>query len=273
MLRLGHILYSNCFPVHALLVDRGAPDWIELTPGVPSHLNRALSAGEIDVSPSSSIEYARNADRYRILPGLVIGARGAVQSILLESERPPESLDGEEVALPTASATSVVLLRILLERRWGVRPRYRWFEQGAGADPVGEGAAAALWIGDVALERALDGTSRPLLDLGAAWYEWTGLPFAFAVWQVSAGTERDEELHALHELLHESRAYFDANVDALATHHAATYGLDAGLLARYWRTLEFTLDDSVIAGLLRYYELAASLGEIPRVPELRWVTR
>lgn len=272
MLRLGHIRYSNCFPVHALLVDRGAPEWIELTPGIPSYLNRLLSEGRLDVTPSSSIEYARNADRYRILPGPVIGARGAVLSILLESERAPESLDGEEVAIPTASATSVVLLRILLERRWGVRPRYRWFEQGTGVDPLGEGAAAALWIGDVALERSLEPT-RPLLDLGVVWHEWTGLPFAFAVWQVAAGAERDAELHALHDLLRESRSYFEANAEALATRHAATYGLDAALLARYWRTLEYTLDDSVLAGLMRYYELAASLGVIPGVPELRWVTR
>jgi hypothetical protein len=28
-LRLGHIVYSNCFPVHAGLIDRGPPDWLE----------------------------------------------------------------------------------------------------------------------------------------------------------------------------------------------------------------------------------------------------
>jgi chorismate dehydratase len=271
MLRVGHISYSNCFPIHALLLDRGVPPWLELRPGIPSVLNAELEAGSVDVAPSSSIEYARHAGRYRLLPDVVIGSRGPVESILLETTRAPEALDGEEVALPTASATSVVLLRILLEKRYGVKPRYRWFEQGPGADPVREGAAAALWIGDVALRRETVAAGT-LLDLGAAWTEWTGLPFAFAVWQVSAGPEKDDEMRALHGLLLESRAYFEENVEGLAERFASHYGLPAERLARYWRTLAFTLDEPMQRGLLHYYRLAAELGEAPRVDALKWLT-
>src|SRR5690606_13288757 len=113
-LRLGNIVYSNCFPVHARLLDRPRPDDPRLVEGIPSLLNGLLARGELDVSPSSSIEYARHAERYRILPDLVIGSRGAVRSILLLGDRPPEELGGRTVALPTASATSVVPLKILL---------------------------------------------------------------------------------------------------------------------------------------------------------------
>jgi len=271
MLRLGHIVYSNCFPTHALLLDRGVPDWLELRPGVPAELNAELRAGRIDVAPCSSIEFARQADRYRLLPDLVIGSAGPVQSILLEGAASMEDLDGREVALPTASATSVVLLRILLELRLGVRPRYRWFDQSEEVDPVGDGAAAALWIGDRAMRRA-ERSERPLLDLGEAWYAWTGLPFAFAVWQASAGPERDGELRALHGLLLESLAYFEANVDALAERHAARYAMTPERLARYWRTLRFRLDAPVQEGLLHFYRLAAELREAPTVSTLRWVT-
>ena len=28
MLRLGHIQYSNCFPVHAALIDERPPAWL-----------------------------------------------------------------------------------------------------------------------------------------------------------------------------------------------------------------------------------------------------
>src|SRR5690606_33610897 len=160
MLRLGHIQYSSCVPVHALLLGRGVPAGIELRAGVPAVLNAELRAGQVDVAPCSSIEFARQADRYRLLPGLVIGSAGPVQSILLEGAAALEDLDGREVALPTASATSVVLLRILLELRLGVRPHYRWFDQSEEADPVGAGAAAALWIGDHAMRRA-ERSGRP----------------------------------------------------------------------------------------------------------------
>ena len=271
MLRLGHIEYSNCFPVHALLVDRGAPSWLELVPGIPSELNRALAAGEIDVSPCSSIEFARHADHYRILPDFVIGSDGPVQSILVESDRPLDALDGEEVALPTASATSVVLLRILLEQRLGIRARYRWFDQATEADPVSGGAAAALRIGDVALRREFP-AGRLVQDLGALWNEWTGLPFAFAVWQASPGPESDAELLALHALLLESRTWFYHNAGDLACRHQATFGLPPARLDAYWRSLSYTLDERMLRGLLHFYACAAELGEVPvPPPALRWV--
>ncbi len=272
MLRLGHIDYSNCIPVHALLLERGAPPWIELRRGVPSALNAELRAGAVDVAPSSSIEYARNAARYRLLPDFAIGSTGPVGSILLEAERPPEALGDVEVAIPTASATSVVLLRALLERRHGVRPRYRWYGQSDAADPVGDGAAAALWIGDVALRRA-GRTPRPLLDLGAAWTEWTGLPFVYALWQTSAGPERDGELSALHATLVESWRYFEAAIDELAACHAPALGLEPARLACYWRSLEYGLGEAVQRGLLHFFRLAVELGEAPAVPALRWVSR
>ncbi|MBI4545125.1 MAG: menaquinone biosynthesis protein, partial [Gemmatimonadetes bacterium] len=208
---MGHIGYSNCFPVHALLLDQAVPPGLELRTGVPSALNAELAAGLVDVAPSSSIEYARHALRYRLFPDLAIGSAGPVGSILLETRLPPAELEGHEVALPTASATSTVLLRILLEQRFGVRPRYRWFDQDSEHDPLqAEGAAAALWIGDVALRRT-PAAGYCLLDLGTAWTEWTHLPFVYALWQTSAGAERDAEIRALHTLLLESRAFFHAN--------------------------------------------------------------
>lgn len=270
-LRLGHIEYSNCIPVHSLLLDGDVPEGLELRRGVPSALNAELRAGTIDVAPSSSIEYARNAARYRLIPGFAIGSVGALGSVVLETDRPAEELDGEEVVLPTASATSVVLLRVLLETRLGVRPRYRWHEQSDDADPFAGGAAAALWIGDVALRRAMR-TSRRILDLGELWTEWTGLPFVFALWQIAAGPERDTELLALQETLRESMRYFEGHVDELAARHAATYGLSPEHLAGYWQSLEYGLDERQQRGLLHFYRCAVELGEAPAVPELRWIT-
>jgi len=272
MLTIGHIEYSNCIPVHALLLEGDAPPGIEVRSGVPTALNAELRAGKIHVAPSSSIEYARNADRYRLLPGFAIGARGDVQSVLLETSRPLEELDGAEVAVPTASATSVVLLRALCEIRHGVRPRYREFVQTDEADPIGDGAVAALWIGDIALRR-VGRTRYPLLDMGRLFTEWTGLPFVFALWQTSAGPELDDELLALVETLEASRRYYEVNAEALAERYAPDVGLDPARLVRYWRSLEYGLDEEMQRGLLHFYELAAVLGEVPGVPPLRWVTR
>lgn len=264
MIRLGHIDYSNCVPVHALLLERGAPG-VELVRDIPSRLNAALAAGAIHAAPCSSIEYARHADEYRILPAHAIGSVGAVQSILLETAVPIEHLDGCDVAIPTASATSVVLLRALLELRLGVQPRYRWFEQGS-ADPIADGAAAALRIGDVALTRRTP-PQRAVHDLGAEWLQWTGLPFAFAVWQVRRDLA-DADVARLARLLGESRAYWAAAPAAIAERHAARFGLHPARLLDYWSSLRFDLDAAMQRGLLHFYSLAAELGEAPRTDAL-----
>ncbi len=268
-LRLGHIVYSNCFPVHARLLDRPAEGDPTLVEGVPSSLNRLLSEGGIHVAPSSSIEYAYHADRYRLIPDLVIGSRGPVRSILLVSDRDPRELDGELVAIPTASASSVVLLKILLSKRWSVKTRFLWFDQ-ATEDPFLAGAAAALFIGDVALNPTLRPELPIRLDLGAEWWDQTGLPFAFALWQTST-PDLTGELRALHSLLVESREFGLRERTGLAARYSARFRMDPRALDRYWADLSFDLDSDMVRGLEEFYRLAAAIGEIPRAPELRWI--
>lgn len=267
MIRLGHIEYSNCVPVHALLLGEDAPPDVCVRSGVPTELNRALAAGEIDAAPCSSIEYARHAGEYDVLP-FTIASRGPVQSILFECRRAPESLDGALVALPSASATSVVLLRILLERHWGVQPRFRPFEQ-ASEDPFTAGADAALWIGDVALRRAAS-PGHACHDLGRVWLEWTGLPFAFALWQVRRELPTAER-ERLHELLRASRAWFLERADRLALEYSPRFGVPPARLLAYWSSLIYELDDDVLRGLSRFLALAAELGEAPAVERVRLV--
>jgi chorismate dehydratase len=242
---------------------------VRVVEGVPSALNRMLDAGTIQVAPCSSIEFARHADRYRVLPNLVIGSDGPVRSILLLSRRDPGTLGpAATVAIPTASATSVVLLKVLLRMRWGAAPAFRWFDQ-ARDDPFAGGADAALFIGDVALREGLHPELPVRLDLGEVWTEQTGLPFAFAVWQAGGGSDAD--LRRLHCLLLESRARGLADLDALAAGSAERFGFPAGRLAGYWRELRYDLDARMIEGLRTFYRMAAEAGEIAAEPELRWV--
>ena len=65
MIRLGRISYVNMAPLFFRLDAH-----VEEVAGVPTELNRALLAGEVDLAPISSIEYARHAPRLKILPRL-----------------------------------------------------------------------------------------------------------------------------------------------------------------------------------------------------------
>ncbi|NTW59927.1 MAG: menaquinone biosynthesis protein, partial [Nitrospirae bacterium] len=164
MLKLGHIIYSNCFPVHAGILTGKVECPFTIMEGIPTELNRALVEGKIDVSPSSSIEYATYPGKYRILSGLSITSRNKVMSILLESRVPLDELNNRTVALTTASATSVVLLRVILELFTGVTPEFMLYEQGV-EDPY-DRADAVLTIGDLALKRSVSPRFPHAYDLG-----------------------------------------------------------------------------------------------------------
>jgi chorismate dehydratase len=268
MIKLGHIVYSNCFPVHAGIVTGKVACPFPIVEGIPSELNRALVEGKIDVSPSSSIEYATNPGKYRILSGLSITSRNKVMSILLESRVPLDELNNKTVALTTASATSVVLLRVILELFTGVNPDFMLYEQGV-EDPYDQ-ADAVLTIGDLAIKRSLSPRFPHTYDLGEIWHRQTGLPFVFALWQVNYRKSMDQDLARLTDILRESKQYGLSRLQELADEHAAQFGISAETLLRYWNLFSYDLGPDEQKGLLTYYGYAAELGAIDAVPELRF---
>jgi chorismate dehydratase len=247
VVRLGRISYVNMAPVFYRLDAE-----VEEIQGVPTELNRRLLAGELDVAPISSIEYARNADRLRLLPRLCVGSEGAVDSIQLVSRKPLEQV--RSVAITPESATSVVLTRVLLPEAEHV--------------PLGEEADAKLLIGDAALKSAFEDPT-PHYDLGRLWLERTGLPMVFAVWACP------EPLHAgLAELEHAlvtSVRLARAEPEQLAHEASEHYGYPAGFLARYFEKLRYSFGPRERAGLMTFLELAHEAGELAEVPELRFV--
>ena len=281
MLRLGNIDYSNCYPIHGPVLDGLRPNWLDVVDGTPSDLNRRLARGELDIAPGSSIELARHSREYGVLRGLCIGSAGPVESIILATRQPLEQLDGRTVALPTASATSRCLLRILLETRYGVRPVWVDFDQretdplapgGAepGGRPDGSAADAALFIGDVALRRRRQ-PGEAYVDLGAEWTAWTGLPFAYALWLISDRAVGRPETAELHRLFLANRDAIATDIAALAELAGTRYGFSARRLRVYWSRIRYDLDGPMLAGLRRFLELASEIGEAPRVEDIRLV--
>ncbi len=247
MIRLGRISYVNMAPVfYRLDAD------VEEVSGVPTELNRRLLDGEIDVAPISSIEYARNADRLRLLPRLCVSSQGAVDSIQLVSKLPLE--DVRTVAVTPESATSVVLTKVLLGE--------------ANHVPLGEEADAKLLIGDAALKSAFEDPT-PHYDLGRLWLERTGLPMVFAVW--AAPEPLADGLAELEEALVASLRMARAEPERLAHEASERYGYPPGFLARYFEKLRYSFGPRERAGLVTFLELARDAGELESVPELRFV--
>ncbi|HXF98971.1 MAG TPA: menaquinone biosynthesis protein [Gaiellaceae bacterium] len=246
-LRLGRISYVNMAPVfYGLEAD------VEEVTGVPTELSRLLLAGEIDVAPIPSIDYARHADRLRVLPRLCVSSEGAVDSIQLVTRLPLGQV--RSVAVTPESATSAVLVRVLLPR--------------AELVPLGMEADATLLIGDAALRSAFEDPT-PHFDLGRMWRERTGLPMVFAVW--AAPEPVADGLLDLEHALVASVRLARAEPERLARQASETYGYPPGFLARYFEKLRYSFGPRERAGLYTFLEMARDAGELEHVPELRFV--
>lgn len=274
MLRIGRITYANCSPIFHELQKQSSAGEYQFVGGVPSHLNIMLASGEIDVCPSSSIEYALHPEHYLILPDISISSSGAVKSVLLFSRVPIEELDGQTILLSSESATSVNLLRILIEKRFGCVCRYA--ASALPLDSALQEAAAMLLIGDGALRASLSEPGLHIYDLGGLWYDWTGLPFVFALWLCSRKVVREQpaEVERLAGRLLAAKEKACASFDALAQDSPEAQWMGVSRLVDYWReNLSFDLESGHRQGLMLFYRYCTELGLLKSSPELHFLTR
>ena len=118
-----------------------------------------------------------------------------------------------------SSMTSVVLLELLFEHVWEARPTFvpadaEIADLARAEQPEHD---ARLIIGDAALLLSSGASDLArqypyAYDLGAAWKQWTGLPFVFAVW-VALRTTPVEHSLALHAQLIRSRDWGLAHLE------------------------------------------------------------
>ncbi len=186
--RAGSVRYLNAVPL-----TRGLEE--EIIFATPAKLAAMLQRGELDAALVSVTEVLFK-DHYDVLDGIAVASLGEVKSVLLAHRGPLEG--AREVFCDTASLTSVELLRVLLAER-GLKPEFKplaSYDFGALPD-------YALLIGDTALDFSLAAREHEIWDLGAAWYELTGLPFVYAVWALRRGRDNT----ALRQQLREARDF------------------------------------------------------------------
>ena len=273
-MRVGRIPYINCFPVYGA-VDRGiVPLAATLVDGVPTALNRLMAEGALDVSVVSTVEYARDSERYLLLPDLAISCDGPVRSVMLFSHAPAESLTGKRVLVSRSSMTSVHLLELLFEQVWRARPEF--VPGDAEADALSTDGqqefAARLVIGDAAL--MLQSAGHPLAmahgtryeqvyDLGAEWKAWTGLPFVFAVWVAQRTTPVARAL-AVHASLIASRDWGVAHLPELSAQAARATGVPVNECRHYFDGLDWRLGLEDLDGLTEFFRRLELVGRVPR---------
>jgi chorismate dehydratase len=270
--KVGHIQFLNCLPLYYGLVKSEALLDLELIKGTPTELNSLLINGKLDISPISSIEYARHYKSLVLFPEFTVSSDGEVKSILLVSRSPIENLSGKKIALTTTSATSQVLVKLILSRGYQVEPEYFTCQPDLGS-MLAE-AEAALLIGDIALRHYLDRQGMYLYDLGAEWKKLTGKKMVYAVWAVNRNFAETQKVLNEHvfEIFKKSMDYSMEHLSEIAEYAARWEPFSPSFLMDYFRSLRFTFDKEYQEGLLHFYKLAEELGAIEKVPELEFIS-
>ncbi len=107
---IGRVAFTNCDPLFHGLDKR----WSVL-PAPPAWLTGHLMRRDCLTAPIPTADYAKFSDELYLIPELGIVSNGAVGSVILFGSRKIENM--RDIALPSDSSTSKLLLRWLLKTR------------------------------------------------------------------------------------------------------------------------------------------------------------
>lgn len=254
VVRIGMVNFINTAPLYDVwLRTVNRSDW-RVVEAAPSVLNRMLYADQLDMGLVSSQEYAAHPENYLILDDISISASGPVGSVFLFSQCEPDDLTDKLVLLSGQSQTSVSLVKIILEKFYGVAP---WYEIGSALEAQGNSdIAAVLAIGDEALILSQNKAYPHKIDLGSIWNERTSLPFVFAVWamrqefcQSYPGTVQEIR----RELLR-CREEGRADLRNISRRVGPRVSMDADACYEYLKGIEHDMGPQKKKGLIRFIE-------------------
>jgi len=289
MLRVGQIPYLNLEPFFFGLPASGGPG-VELHPLPPRAMGLLAAEGGLDAGAFSLMDSVRLEDRFEPLGDFCLACGGEVRSVLFFTRRPIEEMAGATVAVTGETATSVVLLKLLLARRYGLSDvryvdlavsdpattpaaSFDRLRMAAGLGPPKGtlslprpglvegskgGADGCLLIGDGALRHrhGIEGLPHRY-DLAEEWAAWQGLPFIFARWMVRAAADEDEKT-ALREALAQRLRANLACLDAIGRVRR-DLGMTVSEIKTYLEGFTFELGERERRGMETFLRLSRSL--------------
>jgi chorismate dehydratase len=233
---------------------------IRFLDGTPSEQNKRLRDGTIMHSPSYSIEYAKNKEKYVICNRFCTSSTLEIQSVKLFSKYKWENLNGKAVYLTEESDTSVALLKLLSSLRFKVCPLWK-------TEPHDVACDAMLLIGNRALREGLDNKWEFSYDLASVWQDWQNLPFVFGLWTI-----RKEALDAGSSSLLES--YLNETEIGIKDFKENRYqclqkweehypsGLPQNLAYDYYNAVDYSFTVEHEKSLKKFYELSGMSAEL-----------
>ncbi|MHC1705246.1 MAG: menaquinone biosynthetic enzyme MqnA/MqnD family protein [Tenuifilaceae bacterium] len=175
-IKVTAVSYLNTAPFVYGLQHTSIRDQIDLSLDYPAECARKVASGEVDLGlvPIAAIP---SIPLYNIVTDYCIGTEGPVRTVVLLSNSPIETL--ERIYLDYQSRTSVVLVKILSQSLWKIKPEWVPFTPHHTSKDIDPYEGVVI-IGDRVFE--LESNFKYRYDLAEEWIRLTGLPFVFAAW-------------------------------------------------------------------------------------------
>ncbi|MBU9723952.1 MULTISPECIES: menaquinone biosynthesis protein [Bacillaceae] len=259
---IGEISYTNILPIfYYINRDKLVEQGCEFVPKVPAKLNAGMADGTVHLGGISSFAYGEHSDEYLLLPDLSVSSPKEVGSIFLFSKVPITQLDGKSIGLTSTSATSVNLLKVILNKFYEIDVSYE--TMAPDFQEMLSRHDACLLIGDDAI---VNSWHLPMnihqYDLGALWNYFTGFPMTYAVFAVSENAWKREDalLGDVYEQFQTSKQLcinnqFTDMIKSIKTQMGGTQTF----WEQYFHGLNYDLSDRHLEGLYHYFDHAYDL--------------
>ena len=241
--RIGAVSYLNAKP----LLEGIPSDSLLLLP--PRALADSFQKGTLDVAllPTFSLLSQPNL---RVIRGLGIGCDGTVLSVFIKPTL-PESLTFKSLRPSPESMTSNRLAEVILKKYQSTS--FQWKESEAEGEVI---------IGDLAFDFKSKNPTYPLIDLGEAWWNATGLPFAFALWVLHPDVSKEKEQAIIEQL---------RNAWLLGKKKLSSYAktaLEFQYLSHY---LQYEFDSRYEESILHWQRDLLEIGSLQKKQAWTWV--
>jgi chorismate dehydratase len=247
--KISAVKYANTYPFIYGMTETGFDRKVILTTDHPADCAKKLITGKVDIGliPVAALPLVKD---YQIITDYCLGAYGKVRTVLLLSNCPFEKV--KKINLDYRSRSSVNLARILAKNAW--RREFIWNNTDENFDfiHIPEDEAVVL-IGDQCFE--FESRYKHKVDLAEEWYNFSGLPFAFACW--TANRKLDEEFITEFNL---ALAAGVNNIPAVVERYGET-GIIKGndLLIYLTENMNFELNDDKRKAIKLFLELMEKL--------------
>ena len=249
-LSVGRIPFLVCAPFFHRFLDNSLPK-IRFLDGTPHEQNKRLRDGKIMLSPSSSIEYAKNPENYVVCNRFCTSSTLEIRSVKLFSKYKWEHLSGKTVHLTRESDTSAALLKLLSSLRFKVSPIWK---------TDCEACDARLLIGDRALKESSENKWEFEYDLASVWLEWQNLPFVFGLWIIrkealggGSATLLESYLNETETSIKEFKKNRTECLQKWEKHYP--HGLPQSLVSDYYNAIDYSFTAEHERALKKFYEL------------------